>query len=232
MARYKHIDTSPRFLAVDLAAQLLPGTFEHAAHHLLTGAVDLSRFDARFRNDDTGAPAYPPAMLLTVVLCAYAHGIVSSRGIERLCREHVTFIALCGDAAPHFTTIAQFVSTLGADIAHVFAAVLAICDAQGLIGRAMFAIDGVKLPSHASKRRSGTREDFERHAAKCETAAAAMLTRHRAEDARPVEPDVAAKETARRERLGSRSASVTLPSCARGSPSIPRTGAGRRAACA
>jgi hypothetical protein len=52
MARYKGIDTSPRFLPVDLAAQLLPGTFEHAAHHLLAHA---------FRNDDTGAPAYPPA---------------------------------------------------------------------------------------------------------------------------------------------------------------------------
>jgi len=140
-------------------------------------------------------------VLLTVVLCAYAHGVVSSRGIERLCREHVTFIALCGDTAPHFTTIAQFVSTLGPDIAHVFAAVLAICDQQGLIGREMFAIDGVKLPSHASKRRSGTRADFERQAAKCEAAAAAMLARHRAEDARPVEPDVAAKDTARRERL-------------------------------
>jgi transposase len=201
MARYKHIDTSPRFLPVDLAAQLLPGTFEHAAHHLLHEAVDLARFDARFRNDETGAPAYPPAMLLTVVLCAYAHGIVSSRGIERLCREHVTFIALCGDTAPHFTTIAHFVSTLGPDIAHVFAAVLAICDQQGLIGREMFAIDGVKLPSNASKRRSGTRADFERQAAKCEAAAQAMLARHRAEDARPVEPDVAAKDTARRERL-------------------------------
>lgn len=164
MARYKHIDTSPRFLPVGLAAQLLPGTFEHAAPHLLAHAVDLSRFDARFRNDATGAPAYPPRMLLTVVLCAYAHGVVSGRGIERLCREHVTFIALCGDTAPHFTTIAHFVSTRGAEIAHVFAAVLAVCDRQGLIGREMFAIDGVKLPSHASKRRSGTRADFERQA--------------------------------------------------------------------
>ena len=140
-------------------------------------------------------------MLLTAVLCAYAHGVVSSRGIERLCRDHVTFIALCGDTAPHFTTIAQFVSTLGPDIAHVFAAVLAICDQQGLTGREMFAIDGVKLPSHASKQRSGTRADFERQATKLEAAAAAMLARHRAEDARPVEPDVAAKDTARRERL-------------------------------
>ena len=138
MARYKEIDTSPRFLAVDLSTQLLPGTFEHALNELLDHDIDLSDLDCRYCNDETGATAYPPAMLLKVILFAYSQGIVSSRGIEQACREHVTFIALCGDTAPHFTTIAHFVSTVGADIARVFAAVVAICDAQGLIGREMF----------------------------------------------------------------------------------------------
>jgi hypothetical protein len=66
MARYKNIDTSPRFLAVDLQRQLLPGTFEYALNHLLDHELDLSGFDARFCNDQTGAAAYPPAMLLKV----------------------------------------------------------------------------------------------------------------------------------------------------------------------
>ena len=35
MARYKPIDTSPRFLAVDLHKQLLPGSLAHAVDHLL-----------------------------------------------------------------------------------------------------------------------------------------------------------------------------------------------------
>jgi transposase len=201
MARYKYIDTNPRFLAVDLARQLLPGTFEHALNHLLDHAIDLSAFDARFRNDETGASAYPPALLLKVVLFAYSQGIVSSRGIERACQEHVTFIALCGATAPHFTTIAHFVSTLGDDIARVFAAVVAICDAEGLIGREMFAIDGVKLPSNASKRRSGTRADFERQAEKYEASAQQMLARHRATDALPHEPTLVAKEQQRIARL-------------------------------
>ena len=201
MARYKHIDTNPRFLAVDLAQQLLPGTFEHALNHLLDHAIDLSHFDARFRNDETGATAFPPAMLLKVVLFAYSQGIVSSRGIERACAEHVTFIALSGDTRPHFTTIAHFVSTLGEDIARVFAAVVAICDRQGLIGREMFAIDGVKLPSNASKRRSGTRADFARQAAKLKAATTVMVQRHRAADALPAEPALAAKATARLAQL-------------------------------
>jgi transposase len=200
MARYKYIDANPRFLAVDLARQLLPGTFEHALNHLLD-TLDLSAFDARYQNDTTGAPAYPPATLLKVVLFAYAQGIVSSRGIERACEEHVTFIALCGARTPHFTTLAHFVSTLGPEIAHLFAAVVAICDAQGLIGREMFAIDGVKLPSNASKQRSGTRAEFERQAEKFEAAATTMVERHRANDARPVEPDLATKAERRIARL-------------------------------
>ncbi len=201
MARYKHIDTSPRFLAVDLERQLLPGTFEFALHRLIDHELDLSGFDGRYRNDGAGASAYPPGMLLKIVLFAYSQGIVSSRGIERACREHVTFIALSGDSAPHFTTIAAFVAELGDEIAGVFMQVLYLCDRQGLIGREMFAIDGVKLPANASKAKSGTRADFARQAAKLEAAAQAMLARHRENDAQPVEPDLAAKAVRRVERI-------------------------------
>lgn len=201
MARYKHIDTSPRFLAVDLQRQLLVGSFEHALNHLIDFELDLTSFDARFQNDETGAAAYPPAMLLKIVLFAYSQGIVSSRRIERVCREHVTFIALSGDSQPHFTTIAAFVSSLADDIARVFTQVLYLCDRQGLIGREMFAIDGVKLPSNASKQKSGTRADFEHQAAKLEAAARVMLERHREADQKPVEADLNAKEALRIARL-------------------------------
>ena len=197
MARYKHIDTSPRFLAVDLQKQLLPGTFEHALNHLLDHEVDLGQFDTLYRNDLTGASAYPPAMLLKVILFAYSQGIVSSRGIESACQHHVTFIALSGDTRPHFTTLASFVSMLGKNISDIFTQILYLCDRQGLIGREMFAIDGVKLPSHASKAKSGTRADFERQAAKLEAAANVMLERHRAEDRKAVEPDLHQKELQR-----------------------------------
>jgi transposase len=201
MARYKHIDTSPRFLVVDLEPQLLPGTFEHALNYLIDHELDLSGFDVRYQNDTTGACAYPPAMLLKVVLFAYSQGIVSSRGIERACREHITFMALSGDTMPHFTTIAAFVSGLGEETARLFAQVLYLCDRQGLIGREMFAIDGVKLPSNASKQKSGTRADFAHQAAKLEAAARAMLERHREEDNRPVEADLRQKEMQRITRL-------------------------------
>src|SRR5215475_13385533 len=75
--------------------------------------MDLSAFEVRYRNDEGGAPAYAPALLLKIILLAYSRGLVSSRTIESACRQHVVFMAVCGGATPHFTTLAAFVSAGG-----------------------------------------------------------------------------------------------------------------------
>lgn len=200
MARYRDIDMSARLLPVSLEAQIVPGSFAHAVYHLV-GELDLSGFDAHYCNDENGAPAHAPAMLLRAVLLAYSQGMVSSRSIERACRENVVFIAMTGDAKPHFTTIADFVSRSRDAISAVFAQVLAILDGEGLIGREMFAIDGVKLPSNASKHRSGTRAEFLAKAQKLERVARTMLDRHRANDVTPDAPSESTRITARIERM-------------------------------
>jgi hypothetical protein len=59
----------------------------------------------------------------------------------------------------------------------------------------------VKLPSNASKRRSGTRADFEQQAAKYEAVMQQLLLRHRASDVESPEPPPATKDQGRLERL-------------------------------
>ena len=199
MARYKMVDRSPRFLPVVLEAQLMPGSFEHALDYLIDHEVDLSAVAKRYVNDEAGAPAYDPAVLLKIVLLAYSRGVVSSRAIERLCRENVLFMAISGDSTPQFTTIAKFIRELRGEAAAIFTQVLLICDREGLIGRQMFAIDGVKLPSNAAKRRSGTHAELAREAARMEGAVAKMLTSHRHADEGKDAGE--AKDTTRIERL-------------------------------
>jgi transposase len=160
MARYKVVDRSPRFLPIVLDAQLMAGSFEYALDYLIDREIDLSGVAKRYVNDETGAPAYDPAVMLKIVLLAYSRGVISSRAIERLCRENVLFMAISGDSAPRFTTIAKFIRELGEEVSAIFTQVLLICERQGLIGRQMFAIDGVKLPSNADKRRSGTHAEL------------------------------------------------------------------------
>jgi len=210
MPRFKLLDYSPRFLAVDLTRQLLPGTFEYALHHLLDHEIDLSAIEARYSNDEVGASAYDPRVLLKVVLLAYSRGIVSSRGIEAACRDNVLFMAISGDSAPYYSTLATFVSTLGEAVAKVFAQVLSICERQGLIGREMFAIDGVKLPSNASKAKSGKRKDFQRQLAKMEKAVEQILSKHRVNDTAAAAADPQPEHKAQRqlERLKGEAAKI------------------------
>ena len=160
MARFKQVNMSPRFLPVVLEEQLIPGTFEHALHTLIDSEFDLTPLAAKYKNDETGAPAYDPAVMLKIVLLAYSRGLMGSRGIERACAENVLFMAISGDTQPAYTTIAAFVRGLGEEITAIFTEVILICDRQGLIGRQMFAIDGGKLPGNASKARSGTHAEL------------------------------------------------------------------------
>ena len=51
MARQKTFGMNPQLLAVDLEAQLVPGSFAHSVHHLVD-ALDLLVFAARHRNGD------------------------------------------------------------------------------------------------------------------------------------------------------------------------------------
>ncbi|QLC74259.1 transposase [Pseudomonas sp. LPB0260] len=192
MPRFKTVHRGLKLLPIDFDKQLLPGTFEHALSYLVDHELDLSDFHARYRNSVEGAPAYDPAVLLKIVLLAYSRGIISSRKIAAACRDHVLFMAISGDSQPHFTTLAHFVSAMGELAAKLFAQVLTVCDRQGLIGREMFAIDGVKLPSNASKAKSGTRADFLRQAEKMEKAAQAMIERQRQCDRQPEDDDLRA----------------------------------------
>ena len=125
-----------------------------------TGWTCRSVFTDRFHNDDTGAPAYDPAILLKVVLFAYSRGITPSQDIERACRENVVFIALSADSRPHFTTIAKFISSLQEEITTLFRNILMVCAQEGLIGQQMFAVDGCKLSANCAKEWSGTHADL------------------------------------------------------------------------
>lgn len=183
MARYKPYSYAQgKFIPIHFEKQILPGTFEFTLNHLIDNELNISIFDARYKNDDTGASAYDPRILLKIVLFAYSRGIVSSRRIAKACEENIIFMALSADTRPHFTTIADFISTLDKEIIHLFRDVLMVCDEMGLIGKEMFAIDGCKLPSNASKEWSGTKADFQKKAAKLEEAIDRIITKHREQD--------------------------------------------------
>ena len=176
MARYKTYDYRQRvLLPVSLEEQLMAGTFEFAIHTLVEKRLDLSIFDGKYRNDETGRAAYDPKILLKVVLLAYSRGLISSRKIERACRENVIFMALACGQQPDHSTIAAFVSSMKNEILPLFRDVLLVCEEMNLLGGTMFALDGCKLPSNASKEWSGTIAELRKKKEKIETKVAQLL---------------------------------------------------------
>ena len=201
MARYKPQDRNSLLLPVVLSEQIVPGSFAFALDYLVDNELDLSVMDAKFKNDEVGASAYDPRVMLKIVLLAYSQGLISSRNIQAACARNVQFIAISGDSQPSHTHIAKFVANLSDQIKPLFSQVLMTCDAQGLIGRDMFSIDGVKLPSNASKERSGTHEELRHRATRLDQAADKILTLHQAQDKQGSDEALEPKRQARIEAL-------------------------------
>jgi transposase len=169
MAKYKRYDYSQKvFIPVSLEDQLMPGTLEFAIHTLIETRMDMSIFDGNYNNDETGRSAYDPKVLLKVVLLAYSRGLISSRKIERACCENVTFMAMSCNQRPDHSTIASFVSSMKDEIFPLFRDILLVCEEEKLLGGTFFALDGLKLPSNASKEWSGTISDIKKKKQKIE----------------------------------------------------------------
>ena len=103
-------------------------------------------------------------------------------------------MALSAHTQPHFTTIADFIASMGEEAIQLFRDVLLICDAMKLIGSEMFAVDGCKLPSNASKEWSGTKADLARKKDKMEGAIRRILEKHREADHGQTDREVQARE--------------------------------------
>lgn len=171
-------------VVINFTEQLQPNTFEFTLHHLIDNHIDLSAFYDKYNNDEGGRSAYDPAILLKIILFAYSKGITSSREIQWQCEHNILFKALSCDSVPHFSSIASFVSSYPDAIEAVFEQVLLVCDQQGLLGNELFAIDGCKMPSNASKAHSGTFKEFERKQRKLRKRIRQCLREHKKLDGR------------------------------------------------
>ena len=105
-----------------------------------------------YRQDGHGRAAFDPAVMVALLLYAYARGVRSSRAIERACEEDVAFRVLAAHQVPDHTTIARFRQRHQEALAGLFGEVLALCADAGLVGAEVLAVDGTKIHANASER--------------------------------------------------------------------------------
>src|SRR5947209_14316069 len=90
-------------------------------------------------------------MMVALLLYSYARGNRSSRGIERACREDVTYKVITAMAIPDHSTIAEFRRRHEKALGELFTAVLSLCGEVGLVEVGVISIDGVKIRANASQ---------------------------------------------------------------------------------
>ena len=149
--RFVACDREQSFLLPPDVREWLPS--RHLAWFVVdaVGEMDLDAFYAAYRVDGRCRPPYDPAMMVGLLLYAYARGIRSSRVIERACEEDVAFRVLAAQQRPDHATIARFIERHQDALAGVFGEVLALCARSGLVQVGVIAVDGTKVHANAAR---------------------------------------------------------------------------------
>src|SRR3954465_14708169 len=149
--RFIACDREQSFLLPPDVREWLPS--RHLAWFVIDAFAEMN-LDAlypAYRAAGRSRPAYEPAMMVALLLYAYARGIRSSRVIERACIEDVALRVVAAQQRPDHATIPRFIEHHETALADLFGEVLLLCAKSGLASVGVIAIDGTKVQANASR---------------------------------------------------------------------------------
>lgn len=154
---------SPSYLAYHPEQQqLLPSALQdwlpqgHLAYFIndTVERLDLSAFHARYAAGGPRNQPFHPAMMVKVLVYAYATGVFSSRKIARKLSEDVAFRVLAADNFPAHRTIRDFRALHLAEFTELFVQVVRLAREMGLVKLGTIAVDGTKIKANASRHKA------------------------------------------------------------------------------
>jgi transposase len=142
--------------------QLLPHALQdwlpqgHLAYFLsdTVDSLNLSAFHARYAAGGPRNQPFHPAMMVKVMVYAYASGIFSSRKIARKLHEDIAFRVLGAGNFPAHRTIRDFRALHLAEFTELFTQVVRLAREMGLVKLGTIAVDGTKIKANASRHKA------------------------------------------------------------------------------
>lgn len=140
--------------------QFLPDDHPAVIISDVVDTMDLVSFYRKLSSE--GNPAYHPAMLIKVLIYAYANGIFSSRKIQRALQESVAFIYLAAWQKPDFRTISDFRKNNLDELRTVFSQLLDYCGRMQMVSLGHISIDGTRLKANAADKHTLSKDKIEK----------------------------------------------------------------------
>src|SRR3978361_192395 len=163
MSNFRLINRDIAFLMPPSVDEWLPQ--RHLARFVVEviEGLDLRSMSGSYRG--SGGAAYPPQLLLGLIIYGYATGVFSSRKLERATHDSVAFRFVAANQHPDHDTIANFRRRFLPRIEALFVQVLGVAREMGVLKLGTVAGAAPKTPANASRHSALSYE----HATKIET---------------------------------------------------------------
>jgi transposase len=178
--RYVDVDRqTPMLLPVDLRDWVARDDLGR----LIVDAVEQCDLRRAVTNDrGSGSLQYPPGMMVSLLIYAYAQGVFSSRRIEQLTYENLSVRYVCGNTHPDHDTIAKFRRENGALFQDCLRSVILLAQELGMVKLGMLAADGTRMEANANRHRFTTQKQLEQEQARVDEVIKELLQKAEAAD--------------------------------------------------
>jgi transposase len=166
--------------------------------------LDLQAFHARYASGGPRNQPFHPAMMVKVLVYAYATGVFSSRKIAKKLQEDVAFRVLAAGNFPAHRTISDFRAFHLKELSELFVQVVRLAREMGLVKLGTIAVDGTKIKANASRHKATSYSHLLKAEAELKAQIAALLDKARsADESEKNEPDldIPAEIARRQDRL-------------------------------
>lgn len=168
MGRYREYNPNQMFLQV-LDSEKIKGSSPLLTiiDWFVEEKVDLKPFSAKLQNQDGGAEAINPKVILKILFYGYSTGIRSYREIEDHLQWDPHFLVLSCQQKVDHSTLCRFMQKYCEEVEQVLMRLYYVLDQMGIIKHGRTAIDGTKIAANVSLRRFvGTAEDYQKKSEK------------------------------------------------------------------
>jgi transposase len=184
---------------------------DHSARAIweLVGRLDLSRYYAEIGSVEgrAGRDHTDPQVLISLWLYAYSRGISSAREVARRCEYEPAFQWLCAVQPISYHTLSDFRSRQKTALDDLFAQVLGMLSAEGLITLERVTVDGTKVKANAGGNTFRRKETLEAHLALAREQVQ-LMEEQSAQEEQMAKRQVAARRRAARQRQSRLEAAV------------------------